>query len=505
MDPISPLRTATDDQVSPVRHAGPSGGKADTNDGMFRRGTEGVPRSTVSPDDETSGDGIDGDLPDVRPNGKERASQPWPMLSRDATVVMGDGHQPVDPAPTPIIASSSPSQQRAPGPGFASSSSQIPNLTDSSQWNPTPADPYPWPETNPGSPASPHMSNSDAFIESSPSHPHMIGKSAWGAQDWFSASPRLGQSMSQGLPDDGPIYGGGLSPTPSSPLSFHGVSYSVFDRDDLVPASFPRDFASEVGFGDALSTSPDRNTLLTSYFRGFTHHSDYAGDLISSTRTHQPQQHFEYGFGETGFEFPGTQASSPHAPGGHLERIDEIDLNAITLQPSYDTNPGGALPPYNDDSLDLVPGSGWVPPHFIDPMDPIAAATAAGMSPHSTPPATPSTSFMSKSFRRERTIRARLRNASPGLYEAAGYKSRQTSREVAGAISPLWAEASDRPPFVGPVGSPRERGADRNERSFRRGAGSTTDSDDAFFQSDSSHRSVIMFLLKPLTQILSPF
>jgi hypothetical protein len=71
--------------------------------------------------------------------------------------------------------------------------------------------------------------------------------------------------------------------------------------------------------------------------------------------------------------------------------IDGIGLNAITLQDSsidlgYEASSGGV---YEGDSPDYVPGSGYVSPRLIDPTDPIAAATAAGMSQHSTPPATP--------------------------------------------------------------------------------------------------------------------
>ena len=414
VDPISPLRAATDEQIPPACLVGPSRRKrANTNEGLFRRGTKSVPQSATNSDDESSGDEMDGDLLDVRPSGtgKRRASQPLPMHFRDVVMDTGESSQPMGPAPAPPPPP--PPQPPVLAPDITPSSSQISDLTDSQSqmWCQTPGDPNPWSGTNPGSPTSSHVSNSETFMESFPLRPHMIGKSAWDAQDWFSANPRLGQSMSQGS-NDGPIYGGGgLSPTPSSPFSFHTLSHGVFDRYDLVPTSFPHDASSEVGFGDTHSAFSDPDMLTSSSFRGFTHHSNYAGDLIFGTRSHQPQQHFEYGVGETGLGLSGIQPPTPHSlqvPGAHMQGIDEIELNAITLQDSsvdygYDTNQEGALSPHGGDSPDHVPGSGYVSPHLIDPMDPIAVATAASMSQHSTPPATP---IMSSRRARTTTINA---------------------------------------------------------------------------------------------------
>ena len=407
VDPISPLRATADDQIPSVCLVGPSRRKrANTNEGLFRRGTKSVPQSATNSDDETSGDEMDGDLSNLRPSGtgKRRASQPPPMLFRDVVMDTGENPQPIGPAPPPNPPPA-PSQPPALAPDIVPTSSQISDLTDSSQsqmWCSTPADPNQWPGTNPGSPTSSHVSNSEAFMENFPVRSHMIGKSAWGAQDWFSANPRLGQSMSVGLPNDGSIYGSGcLSPTPSSPFSFNTLSHGVFDRYDLVPTSFPHDVSSEVGFGDTHSAFSDPDMFTSSNFRGFTHHSNYAGDLIFGTRSHQPQQHSEYGIGGTGLGLSGIQASNTHSlhvAGGHLQGIDDIELNAITLQdPSvdlgYDANTEGALSPHEGDSPDLVPGSGYVSPHLIDCMDPLATTTTTNMSQHSTPPATPIMSF----------------------------------------------------------------------------------------------------------------
>ena len=404
VDPISPPRAATDDQIPSVCLVGPARRKrANTNEGLFRRGTKSVPQSATNSDDETSGDEMDSDLLSVRLSGtgKRRASQPLPMLFRDVAMDTEEDPQPIGPAPPPNPAHAPPPP--APAPDIAPSSSQISDLTDSSQsqmWCSTPADPSQWSGTNPGSPTSSHVSNSETFMENFPLRSHMIGKSAWGAQDWFSANPRLGQSMSLGLSNDGSIYGGGaLSPTPSSPFLFHTLSHGVFDRYDLVPTSFPHDVSSEVGFGDTHSAFSDPEMFTSSNFRGFTHHSNYAGDLISGTWSHQPQQHFEYGVGGSGLGLSGIQASNPHSlqvPGGHLQGIDEIEFNAITLQDAsidlgYDANTEGTFSPHGGDSPDHVPGSGYVSPHF-DRMDPLTS-TPAGMSQHSTPPATPIMSF----------------------------------------------------------------------------------------------------------------
>ena len=396
VDPVSPIRAAADDQI-PSCLIGPSRRKrANTNEGLFRRGTKSVPQSTTNSDDETSGDDMDGNLLDIRPSGtgKRRASQPLPMHFRD--VVMGEGSQPIANAAS---APPQPSQPPAPAPDIAQSSSQVSDLTDSSQqsqmWCPTPADANQWQGTNPGSPTSSHVSNSEAFVDNFPLRTqHMIGKSAWGAQDWFSANPRLGQSMSLGLSNDGSIYGGGgLSPTPSSPYSLHTLSHGVFDRYDLVPTSFPHDVSSEVGFGDTHSAFSDPGILTTSSFRGFTHHSEHAGDLIFGSRSHQPQQHFDYGVGGSGLGLSGIQAPNPHSL--QVPHLQGIDLHAITLQDSsldlgYDTNTEGALSPGEGDSPDHVPGSGYVSPHLIDHMDP--------------PPATPIMSFRT----------ARATTVSPG-------------------------------------------------------------------------------------------
>lgn len=458
VDPVSPSRAAADDKIPPPCLVGPSRRKrANTNEGLFRRGTKSVPQSATNSDDETSGDEMDGDPQDVRPSGagKRRASQPLPMVFRDVAMDTDESPQmgpAPSPHPVPLPPPPPPSQPQTSAPDIAQSSSQISDLTDSSQsqmWCSTPADPSPWTGTNPGSPTSSHVLSMENFA----ARPHMIGKSAWGAQDWFSPNPRLGQSMSVGLPSDVSIYGGGaLSPTPSSPYSFQTISHGIFDRYDLMPTSYPNDVSSEVAFGDTHSAFSDPDMFPTSNYRGFTHHSSYAGDLIFGTRSHQPQQHFEYGAGGTGLGLSGVQSSAPHplqVPGGPMQGADDIELNVITFQdPSvdlgYDTNTEGAVSPHEGDSPDHVPGSGYVSPHFIDPMDSITAATS--ISQHSTPPATPIMSFRT----------ARTTTINSGNTAAQNRSLSVPPSEHRPTIS-YHRQASDQSPLVGKVGSPSSR------------------------------------------------
>ncbi|KAF9007152.1 hypothetical protein BDQ17DRAFT_261832 [Cyathus striatus] len=99
---------------------------------------------------------------------------------------------------------------------------------------------------------------------------NMIGKSAWGAQDWFSPNPRLGadsssasscsfdgddtlsQSHSQSLESLSP---GGLSP--SSPFAMHHhLNHGVMDRYDLFPSSISLSL-SALGAGGGNTPRPN--------------------------------------------------------------------------------------------------------------------------------------------------------------------------------------------------------------------------------------------------------
>lgn len=220
-----------------------------------------------------------------------------------------------------------------------------------------------------------------------------IGKSPWGAQDWFSANPRLDTST---FSSSGSSFADGLSPAPPSPFSFHHLNHGVMDRYDLFPTTF-HDFASEVGVGDTHSTFSDPEMFPTSAFRGFTHHSNYAGDLIFGARTHQPQQSYYgpgFGFGTPGLGLSGMQPSSGmhpmqiHTPA--LPGIDEIELASITLNDQAEVPASasiGEVGSQKDDtetSLNIASTLELfaIGPHNMEDMVDLA---------HTTPPATPLT------------------------------------------------------------------------------------------------------------------
>ncbi|KAF4588468.1 hypothetical protein EYR40_010019 [Pleurotus pulmonarius] len=185
----------------------------------------------------------------------------------------------------------------------------------------------------------------------------MIGKSPWGTADWLiSSNPRLEPTNSMGgfnASSNSNASSASVNDldqdvdesfSPASPFSFNHLNHGVMDRYDLFPASTtlhsmshsvshassPQhfgqhaqlhsfgmhsmynssmddrqdDFASvcsEIGFGDRdthSTFSDDISGYAHTGFRGFTHHSNYAGDLIFGARTHQPQQPY-YGMGST--------------------------------------------------------------------------------------------------------------------------------------------------------------------------------------------------------------
>lgn len=201
----------------------------------------------------------------------------------------------------------------------------------------------------------------------------MIGKSAWGTNDWFSLNPRLDSSSSKtslnttsssisssslSLLDSLDHPPSSLSPTPSSPFSFHALNHGVLDRYDLVPTSFSfghlgHEFGSvsEIGLGDSQSTfSDDIGMYQPTGFRGFTHHSSYAGDLIFGARTHQPQP-FTFGLGLSGMqESSGINPMQLHAPSLPLNGIDELDLTGINGISLNDAGPSDLLLTQQDQS-----------------------------------------------------------------------------------------------------------------------------------------------------------
>lgn len=385
-----PVRAATDDHLpSTTSHIGPTRQKRASR--ILRGGTKSVPESATCSEDDDSSAGEEESsrrLFKCPPITTETSPQDDPPSSAEPFAEMD--METIDPLSEPLSI-----------PDFMPSASHsLSELTDSSQsqsaWSSieTPIHSSSW-SANAGSPTSSHISSSDYPFNQSPFMRRMptIGKSPWGAQDWFSANPRLDTST---FSSSGSSFADGLSPAPSSPFSFHHLNHGVMDRYDLFPTTF-HDFASEAGIGDTHSTFSDPEMFPTSTFRGFTHHSSYAGDLIFGARTHQPQQSY-YGPG-FGFGTPGLGLSGMQQPAGMhsiqmhtsaLPGIDEIELASITLNDQVEVPASapatGEIGVQKDDgetslsiatTLELF---AIAAPHNMEDMVDLA---------HSTPPATP--------------------------------------------------------------------------------------------------------------------
>ncbi|KAF8553264.1 hypothetical protein OG21DRAFT_1414607 [Imleria badia] len=378
-----PVRAATDDQLpSTTSHIGPTRQKRASR--ILRGGTKSVPESaTCSEDDDSSAAEEESARRLFKCPPITTASSPQDEAPSSAEPFSDMDMETIDPLSEPLSI-----------PDFMPSATHsLSELTDSSQgtWSSidTPIHSSTW-SANTGSPTSSHMSASDYPFNQSPFMRRMptIGKSPWGAQDWFSANPRLDTSA---FSSSGSSFADGLSPAPSSPFSFHHLNHGVMDRYDLFPTTF-HDFASEAGVGDTHSTFSDPEMFPTSAFRGFTHHSNYAGDLIFGARTHQPQQSYYgpgFGFGTPGLGLSGMQQpSGMHAIQMHtpaLPGIDEIELASITLNDQADVPAStGEIGIQKDDAetslttLELFA----ISPHNMEDMVDLT---------HSTPPATPLT------------------------------------------------------------------------------------------------------------------
>ncbi len=152
--------------------------------------------------------------------------------------------------------------------------------------------------------------------------------------DWTSANPCLDPSAASSGDSS---FIGGSSPPPSSPFSFSQLSHGIMDRYDLFQNDQTHDFASEVAPSDSISAFSDPE-MFPMQMRGFTHHSNYAGDLIFGARTHQPQYQMGsldgigLGLGLSGMGQQATAGINPmqlHTPS--LPGIDELEMNAICL------------------------------------------------------------------------------------------------------------------------------------------------------------------------------
>ncbi|KAF8885648.1 hypothetical protein BD779DRAFT_1673605 [Infundibulicybe gibba] len=396
--PKLPIRAATDDQLplstGPVR----SRRRAHTSQGILRGGTKSVPQSTVCSEDEDSSAGEDEvGSPFKTPQTHilvEKSSASSPVLKKRAPATFS----PVIDDDDMVITNELVSDPLL-IPDFLPPHPQSENDAQSQTWSSgldTPVhSQHAWSNAT-GSPTSSHLS-ADYLMNSAHSSPYqrrsetmgnlgMIGKSAWGTDDWFSANPRLDPESSG---SNSSFVDGGFSP--ASPFSFHNLNQGVLDRYDLFPTSVPHDFSSEVGVGDSHSTFSDE-MFPPSGFRGFTHHSNYAGDLIFGARTHQSQPYHgsTLSFGGSGLGLSGmSQSTGIHPMQLHssaLPGIDEIELTNITLddhtEPSHDA--------MEDDTLSASQ-------HKNDPHDSLIMSDRfnlndiVDLSPesHLTPPGTP--------------------------------------------------------------------------------------------------------------------
>jgi hypothetical protein len=388
-----PARAATDDQLGMGTTAGPvRRRRAQTTHGLFRGGTKSVPESTTCSEDEDSSGGeeesgspfkkpapIMADHATPQPEEQLSSCEPFPEMEMYTIDQLSDPLHIPDFTPN----SSQPISEIA---DSAQSWAHLDNSIHSNAWSSA---------TTAGSPTSSHIS-SDYFLNQSPFNRRsngmdMIGKSAWGTQDWFSPNPRLDPS---GASSSSSSFVGGLSPAPSSPFSFQNLNHGVVDRYDLFPTTMPHDFASEAGMGDNHSTFSDPEMFPPSSFRGFTHHSNYAGDLIFGARSqqHQPTSYGSgFGFGTQGLGLQGMQQSAGihpmqlHAPA--LPGIDEIELASITLNDHVNTphepmDGSADIGEQKDDNLHLYTLDSQSLDDIVDLSQEL----------HITPPATPLTS-----------------------------------------------------------------------------------------------------------------
>ncbi|TFK26914.1 hypothetical protein FA15DRAFT_702333 [Coprinopsis marcescibilis] len=316
--PETKRATMDDHQLGTMSTGGPvrSRRRAQTHQGLLRGGTKSVPQSTVCSEDDDSSAGEDEETPSFSsfkppsPSPVKKildVSMPsFPAMANDSNTTPDEDEEmdmlTMDPLAEALSLQDTMSAASGHHPSEMdhdghSWSSGINTPTHSNHWS-----------TTAGSPTSSHLSSdllmgADANVpqrtSSSNNNLGMIGKSAWGT-DWFSPNPRLDPSSSTMANNTSSASSSYFEhSSPASPFSFQHLSHGVLDRYDLFPSTLPTDFSSEVGVGETHSTFSDdgdsfgSTSLLfqplgSSVFRGFTHHSSYAGDLIFGARSHQP-------------------------------------------------------------------------------------------------------------------------------------------------------------------------------------------------------------------------
>ena len=399
--PKTPMRAATDDQLA-LSSTGPvrSRRRSHTTQGLFRGGTKSVPQSTACSEDEDSSGGEDDSevasrapptpvfVDNVSTGGKRYKDKKkrHSMLSSYEAAVMDDDDEmemvTIDQLADPLF---------LPHPNHTWSSPSTDTLANSSHaWSsPASSSTHMSPDlvmfSSQSSPSLrrrgddgistdvPTRSSSSGISNASAaSSNNMIGNSAWGAQDWFSANPRLDPTGGADTSSTSSVLDSNSGLFPASPLSFlhnhYHLSQGVMDRYDLFPASLSaaglgfgggvgsgaagstlgpggigggglgggpwfNDFSSEIGT-DTHSTFSDEMIPPTG-FRGFTHHSSYAGDLIFGARTHQPPLQNWYSPLSLGFDSSSLASSAANANAN-----GETETNA-TSPPSRTSDTSG--------------------------------------------------------------------------------------------------------------------------------------------------------------------
>ena len=363
-----PIRAATDDQLSmSTSTIGPTRPRrrAQTSQGLLRGGIKSVPQSTACSEAEDSSGAEDeaesvyvfktSPTPIFVDNVSTLSFRSKKPASKDVCILDNDNDEemaPLYPLTDPLNI-----------PDFLPSETHSDMETWSSGINTPTHSSHAW-STAAVSPASSGNVSDYLMNSSSQSSPflqrqlseclggnnnNMIGKSAWGAHDWFSSNPRLDNSAGTASSSNSSssFFGEGFS-SPASPHSFH--PHGVVDRYDLFPSSIPSHISSEMGLGDSAGGGAAYfgSEEMMNGFKGY--HSQIAGDLISGARTHQQTSSGFYGFGDlSGLGLSGVshhnqqqqqqQTASIHPMQLHtpsLLGIDELGLTDITLNDQVD-------------------------------------------------------------------------------------------------------------------------------------------------------------------------
>ena len=367
-----PVRAATDDQLSmstsAIGPSRPNRRRAQTSQGLLRGGIKSVPQSTACSEAEDSSGAEDeaeaesvyvfktsptpifvDTVSTLSFRSKKAATKDVCILDNDNDEEMAPLYPLTDPLNIPDFL---PSETHS---DMETWSSGINTPTHSSHaWSTAAVSPASSSNVsdylmNSSSQSSPFLQRPLSECLGGNNNNNMIGKSAWGAHDWFSSNPRLDNSAGTASSSNSStsFFGEGFS-SPASPYSFH--PHGVVDRYDLFPSSIPGHMSSEMGLGDSAGAGAAYfgfgSEEMTNGFKGY--HSQIAGDLISGARTHQQSSSGFYGFGDlSGLGLSGVshhhqqqqQQASIHPMQLHtplLLGIDELGLTDITLNDQVD-------------------------------------------------------------------------------------------------------------------------------------------------------------------------